>query len=148
MEGYYSQLNSRIRQLMAEGKALIDKDELTSCIDLSNEGREDLERICRNAMASVMLYQNNFRSFVRGRGLYINYEMAKNPAILSQLCENASQSTHKKMIIQQLLELAEKNALMENGGQMQMMVDDNGEIIVFEELSKQELWDLLNEKLG
>ena len=68
MSGFYSQLNTRIRQLMTEGKALIDREEVAKHVDLSEVDRDDLERMCRNAMASVMLYQNNFRSFVRGKG--------------------------------------------------------------------------------
>ena len=148
MSGFYSQLNTRIRQLMTEGKALIDREEVAKHVDLSEVDRDDLERMCRNAMASVMLYQNNFRSFVRGKGLFVNYEMIKDPAILRQLCDNAARSTEEKLIIQKLLESAEKNALMENGGQMQLMIREDGELIIFEELSKQELWDLLKEKVG
>ena len=148
MSGFYSQLNTRIRQLMTEGKALIDREEVAKHVDLSEVDRDDLERMCRNAMASVMLYQNNFRSFVRGKGLFVNYEMIKDPAILRQLCDNAARSTEEKLIIQKLLESAEKNALMENGGQMQLMIGEDGELIIFEELSKQELWDLLKEKVG
>ena len=148
MAGFYSQLNTRIRQLMTEGEALIDRDEIANFLDLSDVDREDLERICRNAMASVMLYQNDFRSFVRGKGLFINYKMAKDPAILKKLCENATKSADKKLAIQKMLESAEQNALEENGGQMQLMIGDDGKIIIFEELSKQELWDLLKEKVG
>lgn len=148
MSGFYSQLNTRIRQLMTEGKALIDREEVAKHVDLSEVDRDDLERMCRNAMASVMLYQNNFRSFVRGKGLFVNYEMIKDPAILRQLCDNAARSTEEKLIIQKLLESAEKNALLENGGQMQLMIGEDGELIIFEELSKQELWDLLKEKVG
>ena len=74
--------------------------------------------------------------------------MIKDPAILRQLCDNAARSTEEKLIIQKLLESAEKNALMENGGQMQLMIGEDGDLIIFEELSKQELCDLLKEKVG
>lgn len=148
MAGFYSQLNARIRQMMADGKALIDRDDVSKFVDLSEVDREELERMCRNAMTSVMLYQNNFRSFVKGKGLFVNFAMIKDPAILRQLCDNASKSVEEKQIIQKLLESAERNALEENGGQMQMMIGEDGELIIFEELSKQELWDLLKERIG
>lgn len=148
MTGFYSQLNSIIRQMMLDGKALIDCDDVAGRIDLSEVPRDELERTCRYAMTSTMLYQNNFRSFVKGKGLFVNYQMAKDPAVLLKLCENESKSISEKQVIQKMLEDAERNALAENGGQMQLMIDENGKPIIFEELSKQELWDLLKERIG
>lgn len=146
MAGFYAQLNSIIKERIAENIAIIERDELASSLDLSEVPREELEMMCSRAMASVMLYTNKYRSVVKGRGVFVHYEMAKNPKILKKLYDNADVDAHRKIGYLRLIEnLMRDNSDGDYGNQMAFGLNDDNNLTIYEEMSKEELIDVLKD---
>ena len=150
-KGYYKILSAIIRQMKADGKIIIDIDDLKNGIDLSELDREELEDKCASAMAAVELYQNGFRSIIRGRGIFVDYIKAKNRTVLEQLVRNVATDEKQKASVVDALEKIIEGVPETDDFQMrlcfdedgQLAVDDNGCVLLAEEMSKQELLELL-----
>lgn len=150
-KGYYKILSAIIRQMKADEKIIIDIDELKNRIDVSGLDRSELEDRCKSAMAAVELYQNGFRSIIRGRGIFIDYTKARNRAVLEQLIRNVTTDERQKATMIDVLETildgvpdTTDNQIRfcfdENG---ELAVDENGAVVLAEEMSKHELLELL-----
>ena len=150
-KGFYKTLSSIIRQMKADGKIIIDIDVLKNRIDLSELDREELEDKCKGAMSAVELYQNGFRSIIRGRGIFIDYAKARNRTVLEQLVRNVAADEKQKSSMVDILETIIDGVPETDDNQMrlcfdedgQLAVDDKGRVILAEEMSKQELLELL-----
>ena len=150
-KGFYSILGAIIRQMKEDGKIIIDIDELKNKIDVSELDRSELEDRCKGAMAAVELYQNGFRSVIRGRGIFIDYTKARNRAVLEQLIRNVTTDERQKATMIDVLETILDGVPETADNQMrlcfdengELAVDENGSVILAEEMTKQELLELL-----
>lgn len=144
MDGIYSRLNRRVRQLFSSGYVVIDRTDLGKEIDYSEMSRESLEDRCRTLDSSIVLYQNGYRSVVRGKGIYVNYEQINNEKVLERLIDNAGdsadQKTAKKFALKKVLaDLKASRSDGEDFSQMAFGFGDNNEPILFDEMSREEL---------
>lgn len=138
---YYSMLNTIIRQKKVEGQYLIDRLDIEKYIDLSEESRENVEDMCKKAMIGVMLYQNNYRSCVRGQGVFIDVDALKSKTIANMLIQNESLTASQKLAaVQKLRNIADG---LPDDGYSQTAFDMNG--ILYEEMTKADLINLIHE---
>lgn len=150
-KGYYSTLNHIIRQMKQDGKIIIDIDQIADSISVKNLKRKELEEKCKKAMASVSLYQNGFRSVLHGKGIFVDYAKAKNKVVVEQLIRNVEKDERQKSymmdvlqtIVEGIPETTEKQIRFCFDEDGQLAVDDNGCVLLAEEMSKQELLELL-----
>lgn len=148
--GCYSALNQRVKQLSESGAVSIIRKDLASYLDLSEMDRAELEEKCANAMAAVVLYQNGFRSFVKGRGVYIDPKKMRDARFVQQLVDNAVKDRDKREVIIEELRQIRNNCISNysDGSKASYMdFDENGNITVKEELNIDEAVDFL-EKLA
>ena len=148
MNGGYSELNKRVRQMKQNGTIVIDRDDLAEHVDLSEVDRESLETMCKNAMASVVLYQNGFRSVVWGKGVYVDYVKIQDKQVLHKLIQNASENEQPKLEITAILRCLESkltNDLTDEEDKQMAFTEDG---TLFEEMTKRELVEILREIAG
>lgn len=144
-DGYYSQLNNRLKELKNDGAVCIKRETLASYLDLSEVDREELETRCKNAMAAVILYQNEYRSVERGSGLFLNYKESSNPIFLQKLCDNAKSDSNAKANIAKALETIKNKCIKElpDYAQISLGIDENGNMKFYEEITSQEIIQML-----
>lgn len=143
-KAYYSMLNAIIRQMKVNGQYLIDRTDMEKYLDLSEESREDVEDMCKKAMIGVMLYQNNYRSCVRGQGVFIDVDALKSKSIANMLVQNESLTVNQKLAaVQKLKSIADG---LPDDGYVQTAFDMDG--ILYEEMTKAELINLIHELQG
>ena len=138
---YYSMLNAVIRQEKTNGRYLIDRADIERYIDLSDESREDIEDMCKKAMIAVMLYQNNYRSCVRGQGVFIDVDAVKSKTIAKMLASNAELDTKQKTAA--LMKLERLVDGLPDDECSQIGFDEDGTL--YDEMTKNELIDLIHE---
>ena len=143
MNGFYSQANKRIKQLKNNGEVIIDRDNLLGWLDFSSLSREELEEYLDKAINSLMLYQNNFRSVVRGKCVYVDYVAIKNRHVIQKLIQNATKSEEEKLAMVKILESLEAKAEDSESGQMAFDSDDDNNILFYQEMDREELIELL-----
>lgn len=143
MAGIYSRLNQWVREMKSNDAIVIDRQDLVDRLDYSEMDRDELETRCKNADVGIILYQNGFRSVVRGRGVFVDYLKMKNPHAIEQLVKNADRSTAEKerigLAIREALKTLEKS---EDYGS-QMAFDED--MTIFEEMTREELIQALRE---
>lgn len=144
-EGYYSQLNERVKQLKVNGDVVVDREKIADTIDLSNMDREELEYKCKQAMAQVILYQNGYRSVFRGQGVFVDYEAVRSKAVIHRLINNAQLSVEQKIAAKLALQELESNIPEEEYIGSRFVCDEDGNLTVVEEMSRRELIDALRE---
>lgn len=144
-DGYYSQLNERVKQLKVNGNVVIDREKIADTIDLSNMDREELEHKCKQAMAQVILYQNGYRSVFRGQGVFVDYEALRSKAVLHKLVNNAQSSVEQKLAAKYALQKLESNAPEEEYIGSRFGWDEEGNLFIIEEMSRRELVEALRE---
>ncbi len=99
-------------------------------------------------MAACSLYQNGFRSFVRGEGVYIDAAVCTNPILLRKLVENAQAGVNEKVVVLKSLEKILQRAESINNipGQLSMNVNNNIiEPEYIEDLSLDEITEVLRQ---
>ena len=143
MDGIYSRLNKWIRTMKSNGSVVIDRRELTKRLDYSEMSREELEARCKNVDVSMMLYQNGFRSVVKGKGVFVDSVEMKNPDTIAQLVRNATASTEQKKQVELALREALKNLEKSEDFGSQIAFDED--MTLFEEMSRDELIEVLRE---
>ena len=147
-DGFYAQFSKEIRRKKDSGVLVIDRDRLANAIDLTELSREELEDRCSKAMAACSLYQNGFRSFVRGEGVYIDAAVCTNPILLRKLVENAQAGVNEKVVVLKSLEKILQRAESINNipGQLSMNVNNNIiEPEYIEDLSLDEITEVLRQ---
>lgn len=144
-DGFYSKMTERIRQLQAEGTMVIKRDTLANYLDLSEMDRDELESRCKQAIACCSLYQNGFRSVMRGEGLFIDYQNTDNPVFLKKLTENSElDADQKRQVANALKKITEKRiAEMPDYAQFAMGVDSDGNMRFYEEITSEEIIEML-----
>lgn len=147
-DGLYSALNKIVRQQKQEGNVIFDTETTSSKIDLSGLDREELEERCKKAMTAVVFYQNGLRSVIHGQGIYVDYEKIKNRIVIEKLLTNAKAEEAKKELMVDVLTTIVNGLPEDTGNQMYFdpdRTDENGELLLFEEKSKEELIEMLKE---
>lgn len=148
-DGYYSKLSNRMKELKEGGAVVVRRDTLASYLDLSEVDREELEKRCASAMASVILYQAGYRSVVRGEGLFLNYKETNNPLFLQKLCENSNLDALQKKQVAEGLEKIKQKVFdsVPDYAQIALGMDENGNMHFYEEITSDEIVNML-EKLA
>ena len=144
-DGYYSKLSNRMKELKEDGAMVIRRDTLAAYLDLSEVDREELEKKCANAMASVILYQAGYRSVVRGEGLFLNYKETSNPLFLQKLCENSQLDALQKKQVAEGLERIKQKVFegVPDYAQIALGMDENGNMHFYEEITSDEIVKML-----
>lgn len=140
---YYSMLNKITQQMKADGKYIIERDDLKQYINFDGEDPEDIADFLKNFMVSVVTYQNNYRSVVKGKCIYIDTDALKSKIIAESLVNNAQIEVKTKAAVLRKLETI-MNGLPDEPGQISFSPDEDGKgYTLIEEMSKQELVDLI-----
>ncbi len=149
--GFYSALNKIVRQMKQDGNIIFDTETTSNKIDLSGLDREELEEKCKKAMTAVIFYQNGLRSVVHGKGIYVDYEKIKSRVVIEKLLTNAKDGEVKKELMVDVLTTIIDRLPESAGNQMYFdpeKTDENGDLLIFEEKSKEELVEMLKELIG
>lgn len=140
-DGVFSKCAERIKLAEQTFRMVIDADELAhyvhDVVSLRHISRHDLEMKYVKAMVAVCLYQRGWRSVVRGKGKYVNYELCSNPAYMAQVAQNKSRDIKAdKEVLERL-----KEAARSKGIDHQMVIRSDGSVGV--EMSLEEILSLL-----
>lgn len=140
-DGVFSKCAERIKLAEQTFRMVIDADELAhyvhDVVSLRHISRHDLEMKYVKAMVAVCLYQRGWRSVVRGKGKYVNYELCSNPAYMAQVAQNKSRDIKAdKEVLERL-----KEAARSKGIDHQMVIRADGSVGV--EMSLEEILSLL-----
>lgn len=140
-DGVFSKCAERIKLAEQNFRMVIDADELAhyvhDVVSLRHISRHDLEMKYVKAMVAVSLYQRGWRSVVRGKGKYVNYELCSNPAYMAQVAQNKSRDIKAdKEVLERL-----KEAARSKGIDHQMVIRADGSVGV--EMSLDEIITLL-----
>lgn len=140
-DGVFSKCAERIKLAEQTFRMVIDADELAHYVhdevSLRHISRHDLEMKYVRAMAAVSLYQHGWRSVVRGKGKYVNYELCTNPAYMAQVAQNKSRDIKADRAVLERL----KEAARSKGIDHQMVIRADGSVGV--EMSLEEILSLL-----
>ena len=144
-DGYYKKLTEKIKELSGKGALVINARTLAETIDLSKMDPEEKDRRLAQAMASVALYQNNFRSVERGSGYFLDYRNCDNPIYLQKLCENANLDVKTRAMVAKALERIKKENIysLPDYAQFVFNFDDDGNSPYIEEITSSELIEML-----
>lgn len=140
-DGVFSKCAERIKLAEQTFRMVIDADELAhyvhDVVSLRHISRHDLEMKYVKAMVAVCLYQRGWRSVVRGKGKYVNYELCSNPTYMAQVAQNKSRDIKAdKEVLERL-----KEAARSKGIDHQMVIRADGSVGV--EMSLEEILSLL-----
>jgi hypothetical protein len=140
-DGVFNKCAERIKLAEQTFRMVIDADELShyvhDVVSLRHISRHDLEMKYVKAMVAVCLYQRGWRSVVRGKGKYVNYELCSNPAYMAQVAQNKSRDIKAdKEVLERL-----KEAARSKGIDHQMVIRADGSVGV--EMSLEEILSLL-----
>jgi hypothetical protein len=143
LKGIFTELNVLIASEETKHKLAIDVERLTRMIqriiDFDEIPIEELKDRYARAAASVALYQNGYKSVVRGEGLFVNVENCKKKEYLAKLYNNARMTKRQKEAALELI--AKTIKLNEIPGQLKFMPDGTYE----EEATIDELIQMLRE---
>lgn len=144
-DGIYSKLSQRIKEISDQDILVINVRTLAEYIDISEMDPAEKDRRLKQAMASVALYQNGFRSVERGSGYFLDYKNCDNPIYLQKLCDNANVDAKTKSIVLRALEqLKQKNIDgLPEYAQFVFDFDDDGNSQYIEEITRDQLIEML-----
>ena len=142
--GLYTALNALIRQEEDEKKIAIDKSSLVEKVqnevDVHSASLDWFINMALSAAAEVALYQNGYRSVVKGKGLFVNPEHSENPAYWSRLFNNAKLTELQKKQVVEMLAKGMKNKGIEG----QLSIDFSTGMIV-EDVTESQLIEMLRQ---
>lgn len=144
-DGIYSKLSQRIKEISAQKILVINVKSLADCIDISEMDEAEKDRRLKQAMASVALYQNGFRSVERGSGYFLDYRNCDNPIYLQKLCENADIDAKTKGTVLRALEQIKQNNIdgLPEYAQFVFDFDEDGNSQYIEEITREQLIEML-----
>lgn len=143
IEGLYTAISTVIREKEADEKLVISVDDmveqLKDRVDFDSVSKEVLaEYVLRFAIA-VGLNDADYKSVVRGEGLYINWNDCKNPDFIARLHNNAMlDKTSKQQVIDAL-----RKKRVELTDLKQLAFDMDG--MLFEEMTTEQLLEILKQ---
>lgn len=130
MKGIYSELSALIAREEMSHKLVIDVERLTrliqQAIDFDEIPIEELKDKYARAAASVALYQNGYKSVIRGEGLFVNVANCKNPAYFIWLYNNATMTLREKEIAQAVIMRSAEQLNSQLPGQRAMSFTEDG----------------------
>lgn len=146
----YATMAKRLRRIKEQGKFVLDKNELTRDIDISGMPREELERRFLSATASCVFYAQDFRSPLRGCGIYVPINDLDNPVFLNALFENSDMDAQQKVSVCKRLAKLSEESLAEHPDYAQMYFDigEGGKPVFKEDFTKTELLEMLRKAAG
>lgn len=105
--GLYTALNSLIKSKESEGKICIDKETLVRDVqkevDVHSASLDWFINMALRAAAEVALYQNGYRSVVKGDGLFVNPEHCNKKDYLIRLFNNAKLTEIQKQKVVEVI---------------------------------------------
>lgn len=141
IEGLYTAIGAIIHQLEDNGCLAIDAKDIVSAlkgeVDIYSVPRERFVNFALEAASRCGLYQNGYRSVVRGEGLFVNLNACNKKEYLARLFNNAKLSESAKT---QAVNLIMKQIKTQIPGQLTFDFD-TGDCI--EEVSEEELIAML-----
>lgn len=149
-EGIYAQYSKYIKERRSENKYVIDVEKLADYVDFSEMPREELERRCKRAAASVALNQNGYKSVMRGEGLFVDYANSTNPIFLQHLVDNAKiDAIQAETAMKALQRIMKQNAEeLPDYVQMAFQFDSEGHSKLVDELSLSQILEMLRAEAG
>ena len=149
MKGIYSTASMLIREdrLRRKGK-IIAANNIARRLDLSDVSREELEQMAADAITRVALYQNDYRSVIKGEGFFANIDDCKNPVFFQNLLENAEDETIKKAVVEGQLSGYMKGLIkkLPDYEQYSFQFDSNGHSKIISELTKDQILEMLQKE--
>ena len=149
-EGIYAQYSKFIKEQKNDNKLVIDVEKLAECVDFSEMPREELERRCKRAAASVALNQNGYKSVLRGEGLFVDYVNCTNPIFLQHLVENTKiDAIQAETAMKTLQKIMKQNAEeLPDYVQIAFQFDSEGHSKMVDELSLTQILEMLRAEAG
>lgn len=122
IEGLYTALTALIKQEEAKGKLAIDVkaliEDVQDEVDVHSASLDWYIKVALSAAAENTLYQNGYRSVVKGNGLFVNADNCTNEVYLKRLFNNAKLTELQKKQIADYL--AKRIKTLGYGGQLSM----------------------------
>ena len=142
IEGLYTALNAIIKSKEEEERLAIDVqtlvEEVKEEVDVHSASLDWYIQFALKSAAEVALWQNGYRSVVKGNGLFINADHCTNKAYISRLFNNAKLSELQKKRITDYL----TKKITELGFNGQLSFDfETGTIV--EDITTAELLEML-----
>lgn len=144
-KGIYSMLNNLIRQMKEDGKFIIERKDLTSKIDVSEMDREELERSYKSAAACNVLWMNGYRSYLKGKGIFLDVKAIKSKSVMRQFLDNAKASAIQRINVEKFIQMLESELKDDSLPQEAFTADEDGNIVYFTEMSNEEIIEILKE---
>lgn len=146
--GLYSTISKRLKKLIKQNRLVVSKEELTKGIDLSDVPREELEQRYINMTLCCVLYTNDYRSPVRGSGLYVAFKETDNQVYLHEMTKNSIYDTQQKVAIAEALKVLRDKSIAEcpECAQMVFDVDENGRLVYKDGLTKEDIIEMLRKE--
>lgn len=93
IEGLYTAINATITQMEMEDHAVLKAETLIDAVkeqvDVYSATLDWYIRFALRAAVEVGLYQNGYKSVIKGKGLFVNPTLCKKPEYLARLFNNA-----------------------------------------------------------
>lgn len=140
---HYSMINKIVRQKKSNDEYIIDRQEIAKYIDLSEEDQEEKDMMLANFIASTILNYNGYRSVIKGHGVFIDEDALKSKLIAHALINNSRLDVKQRTAALQKLEAIAKNLPDDDASQYSFCSDDDGNLIIYEDITKEELIELI-----
>lgn len=141
IEGLHTALNSLILKSEDDEKLAIDVyslvDEVKNVINTYSVSVEDAVNTILLGAAEVALHAKGYKSVVKGKGLFVNPDLCKNPKYLAKLYNNALESEAQKTHVKNML----MNSIKRSGCEGQLSFDIDGSC--YEDVTEEQLIQML-----
>lgn len=142
IEGLYAMTSTVIKEKENNGKFVISVDdmveELRDRIDFETVPKEVLADYVLRFAAAVCLNDANYRSVIKGEGLYINLDDCQNPDFIAHLHNNAMLDKNAK---QRIVDAIRRKAELSDLKQLAFDIDG----MMFEEMTTEQLLEILKQ---
>lgn len=143
MKGIYTLCNDMISAEEDRKKIAINVDKIAQDVmniaDIQSMDKAELAKRYIKAVAEVALYDNGYRSVVRGEGYFVNQELCKNHEYVARFLNNAKGTAEEKEQVVKII-TQDFRSLPEYG---QYRFDGDGRVI--EEITRDGLIEKLKE---
>lgn len=139
--GIWSRANKIVKELKDNGHFVIDRKEISDRLDAGELDPEYCIKFVKDFASSCALFENNYRSVVRSKEIYIDLDEVRSPDIRDRLQQNATLDAERiTAIVEKIKSLPIPQG---GGGQRAFTFGENGELVMFDELSSNELLEML-----
>lgn len=139
--GIWSRINKIVREMKSAGRFAIERRDVSDKIDPEELDPEYCVKFYIDFISSCVLWENNYRSVVRGKNVYVDIDALKSPDIRDRLQQNIEMDIKYSTVV---FEMLDKLPIPQSEGKQGAFTNnENGEPVFFEELSSNELLELL-----